>query len=105
MWGPEPETTMRLIACISCLTALLLAPSLASAGPAPAANDDADAAARRTTPAGRTQEYIYGDEILEGELQSSDHERVDFRPPGKHPSLIKVRAHFIPQLLQMANDV
>jgi hypothetical protein len=95
---------MRLISCISCLTALLLAPALASAAPA-RSDDDADSAARRTTPAGSTKEFIYGDEILEGELQSSDHERVDFRPPGKHPSLIKVRAHFIPQLLQMANDV
>ena len=96
---------MRLIACLSCLSALLLAPALASAAPARGSDADADSAARRTTPAGQAREFIFGEDILEGELQSSDHERVDFRPPGKHPSLIKVRAHFIPQLLQMANDV
>lgn len=96
---------MRLATCFTCIAFLgitLLAP-LASAAPA-RSNDDADAAARRTTPAG-TQLFIYDDEQLDGDSLHPDHERVDFRPPGKHPSLIKVRSHFIPQLLQMAHDI
>ena len=78
-------------------------PGLANA--APAGNQDADAAARVSTPAGQTKQFIYDDESIDGESLRPDHERVDFRPPGKHPSLIQVRAHFIPQLLRMATDV
>ena len=96
---------MRSIPCVTYLSALLLAPALASAGPARSSDDDADSAARRTTPAGSTQQFIYDDEILDGDSLHPDHERVDLRPPGKHPSLIKVRSHFILQMLQMANDV
>ena len=95
---------MRRIPSSACLTALLLAPALVSAGPARNSDDDDDAAARRTTP-GSTRQFIYDDELLDGDSLHPDHERVDFRPPGKHPSLIKVRGHFIPQMLQMADDV
>jgi len=98
---------MRLATCFTCIAFLgvtLLAP-LASAAPARTSDDDADAAARRTTPAGNTQLFIFNDEQLDGDSLQPDHERVDFRPPGKHPSLIKVRSHFIPQLLQMAHDI
>ena len=98
---------MRLATCFTCIAFLsitLLAP-LASAAPARTSDVDADTAARRTTPAGTTQLFVYDDEQLDGDSLHPDHERVDFRPPGKHPSLIKVRSHFIPQLLQMAQDV
>ena len=102
---------MRLATCFTCIAFLgitLLAP-LASAAPARTSDvdvdADADAAASRTTPAGTTQLFVYDDEQLDGDSLHPDHERVGFRPPGKHPSLIKVRSHFIPQLLQMAQDV
>ena len=98
---------MRLATCFTCIAFLsitLLAP-LASAAPARTSDVDADTAARRTTPAGTTQLFVYDDEQLDGDSLHPDHERVDFRPPGKHPSLIKVRSHFIPQLLQVAQDV
>ena len=78
--------------------------SLASA--APASNHEAEAGARAgSKAAGQTRELIYDDEAIDGESLRPDHERIDFRPPGKHPSLIQVRAHFIPQLLQMATDI
>ena len=78
--------------------------SLASA--APASNHEAEEGARAVSKgAGQTRELIYDDEAIDGESLRPDHERIDFRPPGKHPSLIQVRAHFIPQLLQMATDI
>ncbi|MBL8969134.1 MAG: hypothetical protein JNK56_01050 [Myxococcales bacterium] len=90
-----------LVACIALSTAL---PGLAAAAPANKAGVEEGA---RAVPkaAGQTRELIYDDEELTGESLLPDHERVDFRPPGKHPSLIQVRAHFIPQLLRMATDV
>jgi len=98
---------MRLATCFACTFAFILPliSTVASAAPTRSSDDDADSAARRNTPAGRTQEFNYDDEILDGDSLHPDHERVDFRPPGKHPSLIQVRAHFIPQLLQMAHDI
>jgi hypothetical protein len=81
---------------------------LASAAPAAPAkaraassDQDADSAAR----VGKSKEFIYDDEEIDGDSLHPDHERIDFRPPGKHPSLIQVRSHFIPQLLRMATDV
>lgn len=85
---------------------LALSSTLAGlANAANAGNQDADADARVSAPNSQTKQYIYDDEDIDGESLRPDHERVDFRPPGKHPSLIQVRAHFIPQLLRMATDV
>ena len=85
--------------------ATALTPALATAAPATTtAADDADAAAKRGS-SGGVRELTYGDDEVLGEMMRSDHERIDFRPPGKHPSMIKVRAHFIPQLLRMATDI
>ncbi len=94
--------------CASCLVVPVAsaAPGAApAAAPAATGDVDADVAARRPTAKGQMRELIYDDEAIDGESLRPDHERVSFRPPGKHPSLIQVRAHFIPQLLQMAADI
>jgi hypothetical protein len=94
---------MRLAILLTLATALT--PALATAAPAASASEDADAAALRATSPGGTKVFIYDDEDIDGESLKPDHMRVDYRPPGKHPSLIKVRAHFIPEMLRMATDV
>jgi len=81
------------------------ASNVASAAPARAQTQAEEGARAVATAPGNTREVIYDDEEIDGESLRPDHERVDFRPPGKHPSLIQVRAHFIPQLLRMATDV
>ena len=42
---------------------------------------------------------------VSGEALSPDHETVPSRQAMTWSSLISVRAHFIPQMLQMANDM
>lgn len=93
---------MRLVV----IAALSLCSNLAWAAPAPTAAD-ADAAARRAAPAGAkiSAEYDFENDYLEGEVLSPDHEGVRTKLTGTHESMLKLRAHFIPQMLQMANDV
>ena len=79
--------------------------NVAAAAPAKAQAEVEEGARAVTKSAGQTRELVYDDEEIDGESLRPDHERIDFRPPGKHPSLIQVRAHFIPQLLRMATDV
>lgn len=96
---------MRLRHALALSIALSTALSNLAAA-APASNPEAEEGARAvSTAAGQTRELIYDDEAIDGESLRPDHERIDFRPPGKHPSLIQVRAHFIPQLLRMATNV
>jgi hypothetical protein len=88
---------------LAVLLALALSPAAATA--APVTDQDADAAARRTTPAGQNKEFIYDDEEIDGDSLHPDHQSVNARPPSKHHSLIHIREHFIPQLLSMATDI
>jgi len=93
---------MRLLLIAS----LLLSSTSAWAAPAPA-DHDADAAARRSAPAGAKIAAVYDfeqDEV-DGEALRPDHEPIRNRVAISRESMIKVRQHFIPQLLQMANDV
>ena len=40
-----------------------------------------------------------------GELLSPDGANINSRPGNRHKSLITIRPHFIPQMINMANDV
>ena len=92
--------TMRL--------ALFLCPALvpAAASPAPARAPDADAdAAARKTDKGPVALYDFENDTVNGKSLTPDHEPIYRRMPGQHESLIRVRTHFIPQMLHMADDV
>ncbi len=94
---------MRLLLIAS----LLLSSTSAWAAPAAPTENDADSAARRTAPAGSKVAAVYDfeqDEV-DGEALRPDHEPIRNRITTSRESMIKVRQHFIPQLLQMANDV
>lgn len=94
--------TMRL-ALFLCLA---LVPAAASAAPAkaPAVDADADAAARKTDK-GPVALYDFENDTVNGKSLTPDHEPIYRRMPGQHESLIRVRTHFIPQMLHMADDV
>lgn len=98
---------MRLCTRLLLTLSVALLPLTALAAPARASNKeaDADAAARQAPRAGQTQLFVYDDEQLDGDSLRPDHERIDQRRTTGHASMINVRAHFIQQLLQMANDV
>lgn len=97
---------MRLIV----IATLMLSSTVAWAAPVTADND-ADAAARRNAgpekgkSKGKVALYDFENDNVSGDALSPDHEGVKTRPPAKWDSMIKVRMHFIPQLLQMAQDV
>lgn len=65
---------------------------------------DADDAARVGTD-GVTAIYEFFDEGVEGELIKDDGTVVLHRPRGQHESLITLRGHFNPELVQLATDV
>ena len=65
---------------------------------------DADAAARKTDK-GPVALYDFENDTVNGKSLTPDHEPIYRRMPGQHESLIRVRTHFIPQMLHMADDV
>jgi hypothetical protein len=92
---------MRLIVIAS----IMLCSTAAYAAPA-RTDTDADAAARKAKPtAAKVTEYDFENDDVTGEALSPDHETVPSRQAMRWSSLITVRSHFIPQMLQMANDV
>lgn len=62
---------------------------------------DADAAARQ----GNTSVYIFDNDHLDGEVLTPAGEIIPYRRPAKSPSLIRLRAHFMPELVRMSTDL
>src|SRR5437868_3191542 len=91
------ETMKRLLfvfatVAISCLTA---APAFAQAPPA---GGDGVSYKSKTV-------YDFDDDVVEGDLVRPDGEFVDTRKAAKHSSLIKIREHFINEMLKSAEDI
>jgi hypothetical protein len=82
--------------------ATLLISSTAFAGPA--SDSDADASAQRGAQSGTTV-YDFEDDDVDGEILSPDGANISSRGRNKHASLISVRPHFIPELIEMALDI
>jgi hypothetical protein len=51
-----------------------------------------------------TRHYDFDDDVVEGGLQNPDGEVVATRLPSKHPSLIKLRDDFLPELVKSAES-
>ena len=49
--------------------------------------------------------YDFDDDVVEGDLVRPDGEFVDTRKAAKHSSLIKIREHFINEMLKSAEDI
>jgi hypothetical protein len=87
------------------LASLMLCSTTAFAAPAARANHaDADEAAFKGTK-GDTKVFDFENDNVSGDALKPDHEGVQSRTQRKWESMIKVRMHFIPQMLQMAHDV
>lgn len=50
-------------------------------------------------------EYSFDDDVVEGDLVRPDGELTVVRKKGKQRSLIKVRQHFIPEMLKSVEDI
>ncbi len=53
----------------------------------------------------KTTKYDFEDDVVTGDLVRPDGELIDSRRGAKHSSLIKIRPHFIPEMLKSAEDI
>lgn len=65
---------------------------------------DADEAARRDGEGGVTA-YDFDDDNVDGEILSPNGANISSRGRVKHASLINIRPHFLPELINLALDV
>ncbi|HEV8320585.1 MAG TPA: adventurous gliding motility protein CglF [Myxococcota bacterium] len=49
--------------------------------------------------------YDFEDDVVEGELVRPEGEYIDTKRKSKHSSLIRIREHFIPEMLRTVNDI
>ena len=54
---------------------------------------------------GNTTEYNFDDDVVEGDLVRPDGEMALARRRGRQSSLIRVREHFIPEMLKSVEDL
>jgi len=61
--------------------------------------------ARAEDTGGNTTEYNFDDDVVEGDLVRPDGEMALARRRGRQSSLIRVREHFIPEMLKSVEDL
>ncbi len=94
------RTARSLLALIALALGLAVAPGLVAAQQQkPAAAPAGDAQYKSKTV------YDFDDDIVEGDLIRPEGELVDTRKGAKHSSLIKIRTHFVPEMLKSAEDI
>jgi hypothetical protein len=108
----RPRLRVVLIPGALILGGLILTVGLSLAAPAVAAPPPKGApkSAAKGAPKGDPQykketRYDFDDDLVEGELQRPDDELIEGSRRTKHSSLIKIREHFIPELLKSAEDL
>jgi hypothetical protein len=67
-------------------------------------DQDADAAALQGSE-GDTKHYVFENDRLDGEVLTSEGVIIPYRRPAKGPSLIHLRAHFMPELIRLSTDL
>lgn len=84
------------------ITVLVVAMSfgVATAQPKPA-----PAPAKGGEGGGKVKVYDFSGDTIEGDLVKPEGSTVDAREFGKHSSLIRIRQHFIPEIIKSAEDL
>lgn len=54
---------------------------------------------------GKVKVYDFSGDTIEGDLVKPEGSNVDAREFGKHSSLIRIRQHFIPEIIKSAEDL
>lgn len=93
----------RLVAAIPAAMAVLFISSTALA--APAGDGDADSAAMSGQNSAGATVYDFEDDNVDGELLKPEGANISSRGRVKHASLINIRPHFLPELINLALDV
>ena len=101
---PPMTKTLSTIALAAAVTVPTVAHAKAPTKPAPSASDqDADDAALVADL--ETREYIFDGDTVDGEGLGPAGENVTARVNVHHESLIRIRGHFISELITLATDV
>jgi hypothetical protein len=69
------------------------------------AQPKAGGAGDKAAPAGKTKVYDFSGDTIEGDLVKPEGSTVDARDFAKHSSLIRIRQHFIPEIIKSAEDL
>lgn len=96
----------KAIPTIALVATLALPASAHARRPAKAptkSNQDADDAA--LVSGLETREYIFDGDDVDGDIHSPSGENVSSRPSVHHESLIRIRGHFISELITLATDI
>ena len=96
---PAKDLDMTNISILSMLLALT-----ASSLRAPESDVDADAVACREAEDGSRVCDFEDDDVM-GSTASPEGKIVQARPVGRHASLIRIRQHFAPELVELARDL
>ncbi len=106
---PPDEPMPKILPTLAVATTLA-APSLALAKDPPpkksavVSDQDADAAAMLDGST-ETREYIFGDETLDGDVNRPSGDNITSRARVRHQSLIRIRGHFIRELIVLGTDI
>ncbi|NOY90108.1 MAG: hypothetical protein GXP55_02785 [Deltaproteobacteria bacterium] len=79
---------------------LLALPSMALALPSVASAQDANSGSN-----GDSTTYDFEDDVVSGDLVRPDGEMLNVRRRGQRASLIRIREHFIPEMLKSVEDL
>ena len=71
--------------------------------PAPAASSSSDKGGGSST--AKVKVYDFSGDTIEGDLIRPEGTTVDARDFAKHSSLIRIRQHFIPEIIKSAEDL
>jgi hypothetical protein len=77
------------------VSAVLVFPTVAAAQGRPAPRRDAPVAPRH---------YDFDNDVVQGTIQAPDGASVDVTRRARMPSLVKVRANFVPEMIKSADD-
>jgi len=94
----KPMTKTMILLSLSVGMALPLAPSFASA-------QDTAGTAGSGGGGGDATTYDFEDDVVSGDLVRPDGEMLNVRRRGQRASLIRIREHFIPEMLKSVEDL
>lgn len=100
------RTLVRRSALAGSVTVLALVCMMSPDAAAAAQPESADDAALKSGgEAGKTSVYDFDDDSVDGELLRPEGANIASRSRKKHASLITIRAHFISELIRLADDI